>query len=113
MNDFWQIFRFVIAALLTLAGVFCMISSVSTLTASAVSLNCTPPQPFNCTSIKPGERMAPFSERCSISGGSSATGQTLLIRPSAITTAWSSRNSWPVKIRPWVNAYILTPDFKK
>lgn len=28
MNDFWQIFRFVIAALLTLAGVFCMISSV-------------------------------------------------------------------------------------
>src|SRR5699024_11678376 len=63
--------------------------------------------------LKPGERMAPFSERCSISGGSSATGQTLLIRPSAITTAWSSRNSWPVKIRPWVNAYILTPDFKK
>lgn len=33
---------------------FCIISSVSTLTASAVSLNCTPPQPFNCTSIKPG-----------------------------------------------------------
>ena len=28
MSDFWQIFRFVIAALLTLAGVFCMISSV-------------------------------------------------------------------------------------
>ena len=28
MNDFWQIFRFVIAALLTLAGVFCMISII-------------------------------------------------------------------------------------
>ena len=28
MSDFWQHFRFVIAALLTLAGVFCMISSV-------------------------------------------------------------------------------------
>ena len=32
-----------------------MISSVLTVTASAVSLNCTPPQPFSCTSIKPGE----------------------------------------------------------
>ena len=28
MSDFWQVFRFVIAALLTLAGVFCMVSSV-------------------------------------------------------------------------------------
>ena len=75
MSDFWQIFRFVIAALLTLGGVFCMISSVPPLTASAVSLNCTPPQPFNCTSIKPGERMAPFSERfLMLSGLSVAAG---------------------------------------
>mgnify|MGYP005922506839 CR=1 FL=1 len=96
MNDFWQIFRFVIAALLTLAGVFCMISSVSTVTASAVSLNCTPPQPLSCTSMKPGEITAPLSERCSISGGSSASGQTRSIRPFAITIAWSSRISWPV-----------------
>ena len=36
MSDFWQIFRFVIAALLTLAGVFCMISSVLGCTASAM-----------------------------------------------------------------------------
>ncbi len=72
---------------------FCIISSVSTLTASAVSLNCTPPQPFSCTSIKPGERMAPFNERCSIPGGSSAIGQTRSIRPLATTSAWSSRIS--------------------
>ena len=35
MSDFWQIFRFVIAALLTLAGVFCMISAAGFSVATA------------------------------------------------------------------------------
>ncbi|STS81146.1 Uncharacterised protein [Klebsiella pneumoniae] len=40
---------------------FCMISSVSTVTASGLSLNCTPPQPLSWTSIKPGAIIAPLT----------------------------------------------------
>ena len=55
---------------------FCMISSVSTDTASAVSLNGTPPQPLELYVDETGEITAPLRGTLFDLGGSSASGQT-------------------------------------
>lgn len=74
MSDFWQIFRFVIAALLTLAGVFCMISSVLGLYRFRYAL----------TRIHAASLMDTVSIFLMLSGLSVATGFTVA------TAKWSS-----------------------
>ena len=64
--------------------VACMISKVSTL---VWSLNITPPQPFNCKSIKPAVRLCPCKSRVSMPLSNSLCGITASMVSPLITTA--------------------------
>ncbi|KAG0731477.1 hypothetical protein G6F23_015269 [Rhizopus arrhizus] len=89
----------------------CACAMVRSDATSGVLLNSAPPPPLTCTSMKPGSSQPPPRSTCSAAWPicGAASGSSALMRPSSITTARSSRNSSPARMRALRSTVAIRP----